>query len=151
MTQWYVRQPPRNAPSSAVRYLLDLFITLMAMAISCNLLFLWDYTFYTWGDLVLETGISGHDCIGFAGTGTDWFRVLENSRVLPVTTGFPVVQQDLTNSPFKSIYQSHRVRIIHVPYYCRTPLHLPGGTAIFQRLGQVTPKLRRKKKQKEGN
>ena len=68
-----MRQPPRNAPSSAVKYLLDLFITLMAMAISCNLLFLWDYTFYTWGDLVLETGISGHDWIGFAGTGTDWF------------------------------------------------------------------------------
>ena len=34
----------------------------MAMAISYNWLFLWDYTIYKWGDLVLINGISGHNC-----------------------------------------------------------------------------------------
>ena len=35
--------------------------TVKAMAITYNWLFLWDYTFYQWGDLlVLITGISGH-------------------------------------------------------------------------------------------
>ena len=30
--------------------------------ISYKWLFQWDYTFYKWGDLVLRTGISGHNC-----------------------------------------------------------------------------------------
>ena len=34
----------------------------MAMAISYNWLFQWDYTFYKWVLLVLRTGISGHNC-----------------------------------------------------------------------------------------
>ena len=37
--------------------------TVMAMAISYNWLFLWDYTFHKWGDLLLIiNGISGHNC-----------------------------------------------------------------------------------------
>jgi len=44
-------------------FLPEMVAAVMAMAISYNWLFQWDYTFYKWGDfLVLRTGISGHNC-----------------------------------------------------------------------------------------